>query len=50
MTISHFHATRLTWCGAIISDVAVHVDGLAVDAELSHAAHKVSVLDWKVLR
>lgn len=45
-----FRVACLTWCGSIVSDVAVHVDGLAVDAELSHAAHKVSVSDWKVLR
>lgn len=40
----------LTCCGAVVSDVTGHVDGFAVDAEVSHAAHKVPVSDWEVLR
>lgn len=43
------HVTRLTCCGAVVCDVAGHVDGFAVDAEVSHAAHEVSVPDWEVL-
>lgn len=45
-----YHAARLTCCGAVVSDVAGHVDGFAVDGEVSHAAHKVSVPDREVLR
>lgn len=55
--ISHFcdymtlyDVARLTRCCPIVSDVAVHVDGLAVNAKLPHAADKVSAPDWKVLR
>lgn len=40
----------LTFCGAVVSDVTGHVDGFAVDAEVPHAANKVSVSDREVLR
>lgn len=40
----------LTCCGAVVSNVAGHVDGFAVDAKVSHAPHKVSVPDREVLR
>lgn len=39
----------LTFRGAVVGDVAGHVDGLVIDAEVSHAAHKVPVPDWEVL-
>lgn len=39
-----------TFCGAVVGDEAGHVDGLAVDPEVSHAAHEVSVSDREVLR
>lgn len=45
-----YNVPCLTFCGAVVSDVAGHVNGFAVDAEVSHAAHKVSVPDWEVLR
>lgn len=32
-----------TRCGAVVSDVAVHVDCSAVDAQVPHAADKVAV-------
>ncbi len=44
-----YHVACLTCCGAIVSDIARHVDGFAVDAEVSHAAHEVSVPDREVL-
>lgn len=40
--------SRLTCGGAVVSNVAVHVDGSAVDSEVPHATHKVSVLHRKV--
>lgn len=43
------HVARLTCCGAVVGDVAGHVDGFAVDAEVSHAAHEVPVPDREVL-
>lgn len=39
----------LTCCGAVVGDVAGHVDGPAVNAQVSHAAHKVPVLHREVL-
>lgn len=44
------HAVWPTFCGAVVSDVAGHVDGFAVDSEVSHAAHEVSVPDREGLR
>ena len=39
----------LTCRGAVVGDVAGHVDGFVVDPEVSHAAHEVSVPDGEVL-
>lgn len=39
----------LTCCGAVVRDVAGHVYGSAVDAQVSHAAHKVSVPHGEIL-
>ena len=40
----------ITCVGAVVSDEASHVSGLAVDGEVPHAAHKVSVQDREVFR
>lgn len=42
-------AERPTWSGAVVSDEAGHVDGFAVDGQVSHAAHEVPVPDREVL-
>lgn len=38
-----------TCCGAVVCNVTVHVDGFAIDPEVSHAACEVSVPHWEVL-
>lgn len=50
LTLVARRTTRLTFRGAVVGDEAGHVDGLAVDPEVSHAAHEVSVSDREVLR
>lgn len=39
-----------TFRGAVVSDEASHVDGFAVDGEVPHAAHKVTIPDREILR
>ena len=39
----------LTCGGAVVGDEAGHVDRFVVDAQVSHAAHEVSVPDREVL-
>lgn len=41
---------RLTCCGAVVGDVAVHVDGPTVDTQVPHAADKVAVPHGEVFR
>lgn len=39
-----------TWQSAIIGDETSHVDRLAVDREVPHAANKLSVVHWEIFR
>lgn len=50
LTLVARRTARLTFRGAVVGDEAGHVNGLAVDPEVSHAAHEVSVSDREVLR
>lgn len=40
----------LTCCSAVVGDVAIHVDGSTVDAQVPHAADKVAVPHREVFR
>lgn len=40
----------LTCNGAVVSNKAGHVSGLAVNREVPYAAHKISVSHWEIIR
>lgn len=42
--------SKATWQRAVVGNEAGHVDVLLVDAQVLHAAHKLTVADGEILR